>query len=136
MHKYHPIGTWVEVSRVTHAGVLDYSARPKRREIYERPLKEPLCGQIVGVTRVYGGRRVEGGYEDPAHLADAYAVQVYLVKLAMRGEPIRALPGALTVLSPEGRTLPFQRTWDAPCPRGDYAAREIVVPKPAARRSS
>lgn len=128
-NKYHPIGTWVEVAKVAGSGYLE-AGKPVNRQVYQRTLETPLRGQVVGVTRLYGGRRVEGGYDDPAHLVKTHSIQVYLVKLAMRGEPIRVLPGALTVIPPDGLTLPFQRAWDAPSAHGLYGTTEAIEPAP------
>lgn len=131
---YHAIGTWVAVNAIAEVRSPDSSNHNKRR-VCEWPLTTPLFGQIVGVTYLYGGTKVEsrGGYDEwePGYLDDRYAVLVYQVRLGMRSKPIHVVPASLEPLAGDhGLTLPWASPTSATpaygrCAAGAAVAREI-----------
>jgi len=135
--KYHPIGTWVAVNAIAQVRSLD-SAKPEFRRVAEWPLEIPLYGQVVGVTYLYGGRKVRGcgSYDDygQGYLTDRHAVLVYQVRLGIRSKPIHVAPESLELVT-DGvhRVLPFVGPSEASLKYRpiDAKPREVLRPVPA-----
>ena len=124
--KYPEIGAWARLEALAQIARNDPDDKHSRRVVKRVLLKAPAIGQFVGVTYLYEGRHVPGGYEDPGYLADRRGVMVYLVRLGLRSKPVHVLPDDFRPASHEGRELPFVARPDYQL---DYAYRKVREPR-------
>ena len=122
---YPEIGAWARLEAVAKVARSDRDDRYSRRVVKRALLKEPAIGQFVGVTYLYEGRSVPGGYEDPGYLADRRGVLVYMVRLGLRSKPVHVLPADFRPASGDNRSLPFVASPEFLL---DYAYRTVLEP--------
>ena len=106
---YPTVGTWAQFEAIAQVARHDQDDHKDRRRVVKRTiLSEPAIGQFVGVTYLYEGRKVPGGYEDPGYLADRRGVLVYEVRLGLRANPVHVLPSDFKAVDGAGDwRMPF-----------------------------
>lgn len=108
--KHPAIGTWLAFAAIADTRKAEGSGS-RRVELVEYPLTQSIAGQMVGVTYLYSGLYMPGGYEDQGCIKNRKAALVYQVRLGLRSKPVLVLPSTCRRLikgPPDG--LP----WTAP----------------------